>query len=203
MSAGGLAGGRNKLVRAVFHSYRVAADQAVRLRRLGWSNTGRLWATKFEKHLNENLKKQIDKLKTELNTEKVVNREALSTEKYGNREAVNELEQFTRINNIVFHGLQDTDKNETPETTMKLVADAVKQHTDVFNSVRLKKRDTVESVWSRGGRIFNKGRDGSMNMVLYSQYDEWDQHCALKTTVVIQKLKLKTKDTDNLGSTLC
>ncbi|KAH3695405.1 hypothetical protein DPMN_082864 [Dreissena polymorpha] len=44
---------------------------------------------------------------------------------------------------------------------------------DVFNSVRLKKRDTVESVWSRGGTIFYKGRDGSMNRVLFSQYEEW------------------------------
>ncbi|KAH3736426.1 hypothetical protein DPMN_042989 [Dreissena polymorpha] len=44
---------------------------------------------------------------------------------------------------------------------------------NVFNSVRLKKRDTVESVWSRGGTIFYKGRDGSMNRVLFSQYEEW------------------------------
>ncbi|KAH3698273.1 hypothetical protein DPMN_085792 [Dreissena polymorpha] len=40
----------------------------------------------------ENLKKQLDILQTELNTEKVVNREALSKEKYSNREAINELE---------------------------------------------------------------------------------------------------------------
>ncbi|KAH3781599.1 hypothetical protein DPMN_159498 [Dreissena polymorpha] len=80
---------------------------------------------------NENLKKQIDKLQTELNTEKVVNREALSEEKYSNREALNELEQYTRINNIVFHGLQDTDKTEIPETTMELVADALKRHTGI------------------------------------------------------------------------
>ncbi|KAH3853685.1 hypothetical protein DPMN_096217 [Dreissena polymorpha] len=44
---------------------------------------------------------------------------------------------------------------------------------EVFNSVRLKKRDTTESVWTRSGKIFYKNRDGSINRVLYSQYDEW------------------------------
>ena len=184
---------------------------------------------------NENLKKEIDKLHTELNAEKVMNRETLIKEKYENKEALNELEQYTRINNVVFHGLQDLDKTETPENTMKLVADVVKKHTgiqlsktdidyghrlgrfkngkcrpivikfvsrdkkiqimkmsrqlkqgkiypsehltplnqDVFNSVRLKKRDTVESVWSRSGKIFYKNRDGNIHRVLYKQYDEW------------------------------
>ncbi|KAH3797390.1 hypothetical protein DPMN_150970 [Dreissena polymorpha] len=46
-------------------------------------------------------------------------------------------------------------------------------HQDVFNSVRLKKRDTVESAWSRDGKIFYKNRDGSVHRVLYKQYDEW------------------------------
>ncbi|KAH3786778.1 hypothetical protein DPMN_164887 [Dreissena polymorpha] len=44
---------------------------------------------------------------------------------------------------------------------------------DVFNSVRLKKRDTVESAWSRDGKIFYKTRDGRVHRVLYRQYDEW------------------------------
>ncbi|KAH3874742.1 hypothetical protein DPMN_037995 [Dreissena polymorpha] len=80
---------------------------------------------------NENLKKEIDKLHTELNAEKVMNRETLIKEKYANKEALNELEQYTRINNVVFHGLQDMDKTETPKNTMKLVADVVKKHTGI------------------------------------------------------------------------
>ncbi|KAH3735961.1 hypothetical protein DPMN_042522 [Dreissena polymorpha] len=80
---------------------------------------------------NVNLKKELDKLQTELQTEKVTNSEKLSKEKYNNREALYELEQYTRINNVVFHGLKDTDKNETAEQTMRLLTDAVNQHTGI------------------------------------------------------------------------
>ncbi|KAH3836126.1 hypothetical protein DPMN_109496 [Dreissena polymorpha] len=80
---------------------------------------------------NENLKKEIDKLHTELNAEKVMNRETLIKEKYENKEALNELEQYNRIINVVFHGLQDMDKTETPENTKKFVADVVKKHTGI------------------------------------------------------------------------
>ncbi|KAH3834523.1 hypothetical protein DPMN_107852 [Dreissena polymorpha] len=44
---------------------------------------------------------------------------------------------------------------------------------DVFNCVRLKKRDNVEAAWSRDRKIFHKKRDGSVHRVLYRQYDEW------------------------------
>ena len=73
------------------------------------------------------MKIEIDELHTELNTK----RETLIKEMYDNKEALNELEQYTRINNVVFHGLQDMDKTETPKNTMKLVADVVKKHTGI------------------------------------------------------------------------
>ncbi|KAH3692229.1 hypothetical protein DPMN_191585 [Dreissena polymorpha] len=43
----------------------------------------------------------------------------------------------------------------------------------VFNSIRLKKKDTVESVWSRSGKLFYKNRNRSIHRVLYKEYNYW------------------------------
>ncbi|KAH3692228.1 hypothetical protein DPMN_191584 [Dreissena polymorpha] len=70
---------------------------------------------------NDNLKKDIDNLQKELVFEKEEKKQILlelTKEKESNKENLNDLEQYSRINNVVFHGLPDRDKAETPDVTI-------------------------------------------------------------------------------------
>ena len=48
-----------------------------------------------------------------------------------------------------------------------------KLNKEVFNSVRLKLRDDMESTWTRGEKFFYKTRDGGMHHMMYSNYNDW------------------------------
>ena len=51
--------------------------------------------------------------------------------------------------------------------------DLTKLNQAVFNSVRLKLRDDMESTWTRDVKIFYKTRDGDMHHMTYSNYNDW------------------------------